>query len=269
MTYPIGFLADWQDKTDPAGASAPQPAGVPRKSLVQVRFPHRGGTLAYYNDRFDLHRGDLVFVEGKLEGVQGCVVEVCYTFKIRVSDYKRVIAVADTQVHGQFYLSGTHAVTFDPAVLPVSKVMTWYFAPQEEGEFVRGSDDIGFRLKDPKDFLVSPAIWERGQTYYLENRVAYLCLDGCDGYAIVQGSNPYTVEFQYRDGEIYGLVCSCFCSYRCKHEVAVLLQLQELLDWIGHQYPEEYQHSSWFAAVSKEALFHMVLAGKYTGSILL
>ena len=35
--------------------------GTPvRKSVVQVYFPSRNMTLAYYNDRFDLHRGDVV-----------------------------------------------------------------------------------------------------------------------------------------------------------------------------------------------------------------
>ena len=53
-------------------------------------------TLSYYNDLFDLHRGDLVFVVGKLEGLRGIVVDVSYNFKIKLSDYKRVIAVADT-----------------------------------------------------------------------------------------------------------------------------------------------------------------------------
>ena len=27
--------------------------------------------LAYYNDRFDLHVGDIVFVDGRLEGLRG------------------------------------------------------------------------------------------------------------------------------------------------------------------------------------------------------
>lgn len=30
---------------------------APRKSVVQVSFPDRGGALAYYNDQFDLKIG--------------------------------------------------------------------------------------------------------------------------------------------------------------------------------------------------------------------
>ena len=80
---------------------------APRKSVVQVSFPGRGGALAYYNDQFDLKVGDRVYVEGKLEGQLGYVAAVNYSFKIKLSEYKRVIAVADTNVHGQFYIMST------------------------------------------------------------------------------------------------------------------------------------------------------------------
>ena len=52
----------------------------------------RGMGWAYYNDSFDLKVGDFVYVEGKLEGYRGQVTEVNYSFKIKPSDYKKVIA---------------------------------------------------------------------------------------------------------------------------------------------------------------------------------
>lgn len=72
---------------------------VPRKSLVQVRFPGKGMALTYFNDLFDLKVGDLVYVDGKLEGQLGCITDISYNFKIKISDYKKVIAVVDTTVH--------------------------------------------------------------------------------------------------------------------------------------------------------------------------
>lgn len=54
-----------------------QPA-APRKSLVEVFFSGRNMTLTYYNNQFDLHSGDMVYVDGKLEGLLGRVVEVTY-----------------------------------------------------------------------------------------------------------------------------------------------------------------------------------------------
>ena len=99
-------------RTEPANETAP------RRSVVPVYFASRDMTLAYYNDRFDLHRGDTVYVDGKLEGHLGRVTEVNYNFKIKLSYYKRVIGVADTNVHGRFFAAGSHFVTFDRAALP-------------------------------------------------------------------------------------------------------------------------------------------------------
>jgi uncharacterized Zn finger protein len=70
-----------------------------------------------------------------------------------------------------------------------------------------------------------------------------------------KGGEAYEVEFEYRNGEISSLVCSCFCSYNCKHEFAAMLQLRETLKLIEQHYAVEYEQSGYFAAVSKGALF--------------
>ena len=227
-------------------------------------------TLSYYNDQFDLHRGDIVYVDGKLEGMRGRVMEVNYNFKIKVSDYKRVIAVVDTTVNGQFFMAGSHFVTFDREALPISKAVTWFKAPvKEDDEFVSGSDDTTFRLDDLSGMKVSTAIAERGHEYYMENKVRYICIDGTKGYAIVEGSEAYEVEFEYRNGEIRQLICSCFCSYNCKHEFAAMLQLKETLELIGKHYADEYERTEYFAAVNKGTLFAFAIDGKETGRLLL
>ena len=124
-------------------------AAVPRKSVVQVQFPCFGHSLAYYNDQFDLHQGDRVYVDGKLEGEVGVVTSVAYNFKIKLSDYKRVIAVVDTCVHGQFYIAGAYCVTFDPHTLPAAQATLWFRAPSGEDEiYESGSDDTAFRLHE-------------------------------------------------------------------------------------------------------------------------
>ena len=82
------------------------------------------------------------------------------------------------------------------------------------------------------------AIAERGQNYYMENRVRYLCLNGTKGYAIVEGTRAYTVEFEYQNGTVRNLLCDCYCSYPCKHEVAAMLQLRETLGLIEKQYAD-------------------------------
>ena len=94
MAFKIGFISESDHKSGEVCADPPKQA-APRRSVVQVYFPAKHRTLAYYNDRFDLRQGDLVFVDGKLEGKQGRVEEASYNFRIRLSDYQRVIAVAE------------------------------------------------------------------------------------------------------------------------------------------------------------------------------
>lgn len=243
---------------------------APRKSLVRVRFPQKGVALNYYNDQFDLKAGDLVYVEGKLEGQLGLVMEVSYNFKIKLSDYKKVIALVDTQVHGTFHMAGSHFVTFDPAALPAAQATTWFKAPStEETDIVLCTDDFSFRLDDLTGMQITPAIAERGHEYYAQNRVRYICLDGTHGYAIVEGSEVYTVEFQYHNGEISHLVCDCSCSCSCKHEFAAMLQLQETLDLIGMYNQDSFLHSGYFAAITKGDLFRFAIDGKRSGSFTL
>lgn len=271
MTFKIGFAAEYsENKPAEVTYTAQQMQTAPRKSVVQVYFAGRNMTLAYYNDRFDLYRGDMVYVDGKLEGMRGRVTEVNYNFKIKVSDYKRVIAVVDTTVSGRFFMAGSHFVTFDREVLPIGKAVTWFKAPaKEDDEFVSGSDDTSFRLDDLGGMNVSAAIAERGHEYYLENKVVYICIDGNKGYAIVEGSENYEVEFKYRNGEISDLVCSCFCGCNCKHEFAAMLQLKETLELIGKYYADEYERTEYFAAVNKGTLFAFAIDGKETGSFTL
>ena len=248
----------------------PMEQPVPRRSVVQVYFAERNMKLAYYNDRFDLKCGDLVYVDGKLEGILGRVTEVSYNFKIKVSDYKRVIALVDTNVKGQFFMAGSHFASFDRNALPAAKIINWFKAPSdEEEEFVSGNDDTAFLLENLNEMNVSNTIAERGHKYYMENRVRYICIDGTHGYAIVEGSKAYEVEFQYNNSEISGLTCSCFCSGNCKHQFAAMLQLRETLEIIENQYAEGYSRTRYFAAVHKGTLFAFAVDGKDSGGFVL
>ena len=230
--------------------------------------PRRGSSLAYYNDQFDLHVGDVVYVDGKLEGQRGRVVEVAYNFKIKVSDYKRVIGLADTEVHGQFFNAGSHFVTFDRSTLPQSKIVTWYKAPAKKMmNMSAAAMTVASRLDDLKSMKISTAIAERGHDYYMENRVRYISIDGTKGYAIVEGSEPYEVEFEYKGGEISRMICSLLlCSYNCKHEFAAMLQLKETLEMIEKHYAAQYDETGYFAAVNKGTLFAFAIDGKEAGS---
>lgn len=239
-------------------------------ALVRVRFPEKGTAPVYLNDRFSLRVGDLVYVEGRLEGVPGRVEEICRNFKIRPSDYKRIVALADTQVRGQLYMAGDLFVSFSPDTIPYEQVLSWFKAPMEEEEpYLVGFDGTSFPLADLSRLEVRPAIAERGRDYYLSNKVRYICLEGDRGRAIVEGSRIYEVEFALRDGEVSELLCDCPCTFHCKHEVAALLQLQEALELIREHCPGKWEEGGYFAAVFKPTLYLYALADRPCGSIVL
>ena len=272
MKQPVSFTAEISaDKRAVVSASVAsvQPSQcVPFKSVVQVHFPTKNRTLGYYNDSFDLHRGDLVYVDGKLAGQRGRVVEVIYHFKIKLSDYRRVVAVADTEVHGTFYLAGSHLVTFARETLPYSKVRSWFKAPEQEETYVTGHDSETLCDLDHLDDLqVSSTIADRGYIYYLEDRVKYICLDGSNGCALVQGSTMYEVEFTCHGREVSDLLCDCFCSYTCKHELAAMLQLRNALVFIEKYYADQYNAAHYFAAIEKGTFYTLAVDSRESGSI--
>jgi hypothetical protein len=221
---------------------------------------------SYYNDSFDLKVGDFVYVEGKLEGYRGQVTEVNYSFKIKLSDYKKVIAVVDTNVKGDFYLAGSHIVSFNKSALPFSKIRTWFKAPEDTEDYVSSNDDdFKFPLDELSSMNISNKTADLGHDYYFENKVVYLELDKNQGRAIVEGSENYEIEFEYNDREISNLKCSCFCSGACKHQFAVMLQLRETLDIIAENYQDEYDN--YFAIISKNVFMNTVMNKKTSGKI--
>ena len=244
------------------GEYADEEQWFPRKSVVDIRFED-GRKFSYYNDEFDLHIGDIVYVDGKLEGIKGRVVEINYNFKIKLSDYKKVIAVVDTDVSGKFYTAGSHSLAFDSRVIPKGKIRLWFLPPQNEEEVVvSGGDESSFRLDDLKEMGIGETVAERGYDYYIGNKVVYLELNGTEGYAIVEGGKAYEVEFRYEDGKISGLTCGCFCTGKCKHEFAAMLQLKECLENIKKYYAKEFEKSGYFAAIRNPNLFMYAVEGK-------
>lgn len=268
MKRKIGFWNEVQGDTDNITRPKEEaPVSAPKKSLVQVYFPKRGMNLSYYNDQFDLQVGDTVYVDGKLEGLRGRVTAVNYSFKIKLSDYKRVITVADTHISGELRMAGSHLVAFDPQTIPYEKIITWFKAPDKEDDvYVSGSDDHGFRLDDLSGMKVTGAIAERGHDYYAENRVVYLCMDRGHGQGIVEGTSPYEIEFDYGGGEIKNLTCSCYCGYPCKHAFAAMLQLRETLKLLEEQDGFDWNEGGYAAVISQGAFFSFAVDGKTTGS---
>ena len=267
MQHPIGFVTEEPDRSAVPDSVPAAPDSRVRSCLVHVFFPGAGRTLTYYNDRFCLKKGDIVFVDGVMAGRAGEVQKILYNFKIRPENYRRVLSAADTDVHGELLLAGSFCLSFSPSRIPVSRIRSWFLPPQEE--FLTGTDNTEFPLLRPPFSLFPDPVRERGRQYCSEGRVVYLSLDGEQGCAIVLGSAPYEVEFTLRDGSVSHMTCTCPCSENCKHQYAVLLQLAQLLDLISGRWGEAYRESRYFAAVEKSALYSYVLSGRDSGSLIL
>ena len=247
MAFKIGFTAktENEDKRTIENPPVPKETPIVKKSVVEVYFPNRDLTCSYYNDMFNLKRGDIVYVEGKLEGLPGRVVEINYNFKIKLSDYKRVIGVAN---------------------LTYKQVATWFKAPDnEEEEYVSSSGDEVFNLNDLSGMNIKNEVAERGHEYYMENRVVYIELNHGKSRALVTGSKTYDVEFFYKDEDITELVCNCYCTRACKHEFAAMLQLRDILTIIKNEYPF-IDHNDYLAAISKTSFFEFVIDGNTNGT---
>ena len=194
------------------------------------------------------------------------MVDINYNFKIKLSDYKRVIGVANTDVIGEFHLAGSHFITSDSGALTYEQVSTWFKAPEnEEEEYVSSSGDEVFNLNDLSGMNIKNENAERGHEYYMENRVVYIELNHGKGRALVTGSKTYDVEFFYKDEDITGLVCNCYCTGACKHEFATMLQLRDILAIIKNEYPF-IDHNDYLAAVSKTSFFEFVIDGNTKGT---
>lgn len=270
MKHPIGFYVQPEvpEAASPAPAAQTETAAVP--SVVRVYFPERDRAYSYYNDCFDLHAGDFVYVSGKLAGQRGRVMAVDYNFRIRLANYERVIGVVDTTVRGTFYVFGSHMLTLDHGALPYAQVRSWFFPPEAEGEFVTGHGPGPTYTLDFLDQMPLPGETAgKGHACYAEGRVVYLSVDGTQGHAIVQGTVPYELTFTYTGGTVSALTCTCYETGLCKHGAALLLQLRETIDFLREEHEEAFAASDRFAAVSKSVFSHFAMNAGADGCITL
>lgn len=267
MKHPIGFCVQTKapEAASPTPAAQPEAAAVP--SVVRVYFPERDRAYSYYNDRFDLHEGDVVYVSGKLAGLLGRVAAVDYNFRIRLADYERVIGAADRNVRGTFYVFGTHMLTLGHGALPYAQVRSWFFPQEADGEYAVGHGPGPVYALE--QLSIPAGVAEKGHAYYMENRVIYLSVDGTAGHAIVSGTVPYEITFTYADGSVSALTCGCYETGLCKHGAAVLLQLRETLEKIHEHWPDALAEDGYFAAVSKSAFSFFTTSSSKPASITL
>ncbi|MBQ9415189.1 MAG: hypothetical protein IJU16_08720, partial [Clostridia bacterium] len=200
-------------------------------------------------------------VSGKLEGLRGEVQEVSYTFKIRLSAYEKVTAVVDTRAAGEWKLDGTYLLSFDEGALPARRVLSWFRAPSEEENIA--SDD-GFLFQNVRDLVsqkrLFPSTLEEGEELMEENAVVYLSVNDGEGVAVVESrGSSYVVEFTYTDQRFGAVVCDCYGVGLCRHSVAALLKMQQLLSLFRDCYADQWNEHERFSAVRKDVFFSHVL----------
>lgn len=270
MSIKIGFTAE--DENNEVNGVLPPPdfvvdnQNIIKKSVVDVIFPACHKPLSYYNDKFNLKKGDIVFVEGKFEGVAGRVVDVNFTFKIKISDYKRIVSVADTDIKGEFKFVLSELLTLDSYTIPYEKISRWFGLDSAEDEFVSSVGDESYDLYNLGTLHISPVIAERGHDYFLNDNVLYVEFNKGNVKAIVKGTEYYNVEFKLNNGMVSGLLCNCYCTGICKHCFAVLLQIRALFDEIYKLYGENFAFD-YFAAVNKALFYDYVLTDKEEGTL--
>ena len=262
MKRAIGFFPDRTESEIPETVSSfPARVDTPVKSLVKIRFEDHPIELAYYNDLFDLRPGDVVYVSGKKAGCAGTVTSVTTKFRIRTSDYERVLSLLDLTVHGHYARMKDKMVSFDDAAISAEQFESWVTPPEdpkakkdpdwEEEEIISGEGytmDLN-NLGACED--LTDSIAQRASLYCSERRVRYLQVRGGRGCAFVEGGRWYRVDFNLDGGMITDLYCDCPYPGLCKHGVAAALNLRMLM----HQ--PQMQTMSRFTALDRSLFWKL------------
>ena len=206
----------------------------PVRSVAEVRFLADGQVYPYYNDRFDLEVGDMVFVTGKKEGMPGVVISVTRKFKVDLSYYQKILSAAHITLRGTFTPIVNMMVSTDSEASPGAELFrAWVKAPKTEEQTAQIVYGEGYEL--PLDTLeqdkeVKPQILDRAVDYCESGNVRFLSLRDGVGTAFVEGGSWYEVNFRYANRQITELYCECPYPGLCKHELAAAIVLRKMFE---------------------------------------
>lgn len=200
------------------------------RSLVSISFESCSRALTYYNDQYDLKEGDRVFVSGEKEGEVGVVKSVTTKFRIRASEYQKVVSIAQTPIHGSYHPFADKMLSYDSNALAPDEFRKWILPPEDVCEM---NDDIivgdGYviPLDEPgaAEDLDNPKVLDRAIEYCKEGAIGYVTIRDGIGKAFVEGTKWYEVDFELRNGYITEAYCGCPYPGLCKHLLAVAITL--------------------------------------------
>lgn len=227
----MGFGRDEMKETPDVLLPTVEEPRKPVKSLVRVHFEDEAYELTYFNDRFDLKPGDRVFVSGKRAGEVGIVNSVTTKFRIKASNYERVIALAQTPINGTYKPVADKMLSYDSNALSSEAFRTWVMPPEEpaseeeDDEIIYG-DGYEIPLDDPHNAEgVDKTVFGRALNYCSSGRIGYISLKDGVGRAYVEGKHWYELDFRIRDNMIEEAYCDCPYPGLCKHLLAVAVTL--------------------------------------------
>ena len=215
-----------QEEKQQRGTVITEPSPV--RSLVSVSFEEGGRTLTYYNDRFDLNIGDRVFVSGKLSGKVGYVESVTTKFRIRLSDYEKVLSVAQTPVLGTYENKGDMMCSYDADTVSPEDFRKWVLPPKDEAEDeeIIFGDGYEISMDDPTSADgYDPSVMQRAVKYCQEGKIGYVSVRNGVGKAFVHGTKWYEIDFRLSGNVLREAYCDCPYPGLCKHLLAVIVLL--------------------------------------------
>lgn len=195
-------------------------------SLVKVSFEESQKVFEYYNDKFDLHIGDRVFVDGKMEGRIGLVVAVAKQFRINVKNYCRVIAHPTISFSGKFRRMNDKMVCLGSCCPSPEMFRAWISAENENDEEIVCGEPFSVSLDAfGPSCEISEAVFRNALEYCQNGNVAYIRIEDGIGTAFVKGTKWYEIRFTVNGRQIEGVSCDCSYPYLCKHIIAVVITL--------------------------------------------
>ncbi len=250
----IGFNIK-NDKENETTAQKYEPkVETPIRSVATVRFED-GREYPYYNDKFNLKIGDNVFVDGKLYGKLGVVVDVTTKFKINRSIYKDVIAKLDFNISGNFKKCNDYMIARSNNIITKEQLLSWFVPPfiaQDENdkpdEFIFGD---GYSCKIGEIGCDNDTVLEAIKS--LENgEFKAVVVNNGIGTAVTKGHKTHIVDFELDGNEIKNIFCDCVDPNFCKHSAELCILLSFFVD------NEFIETDDSFFAVSHDWFFKII-----------
>lgn len=223
----IGFSFSTDENKDVITNTYEPESDIPVRSVATVRFED-GREYPYYNDKFNLKIGDKVYVDGKLYGKLGVVIDVTTKFKINRSIYKDVIAKLDFNISGNFKKCNDFMLAKGNNIITKEQLLTWFvppFVPKDENdkpdEYLYGegySCEIGNVNCDRQSLDDAIEILEDSELKVI------LVNDGV-GTAVVKTQHTHIVEFKIDNNILSDIYCDCVSPNFCKHIASVCVLL--------------------------------------------